>query len=166
MPYSISGEAVYQFARIIVRLYRLKNGKLIRVLAFLVWPIIVGFLIYGGLWSLTVLELVIYAILPILFLSFLPSRGRYLRQFEKHVKRRIHPFPGYGAFYVLAIIPFMWVVHPVVLEKGPAYFIPFFHIAFSASYGLVVLMFRPWILRVLFGCDRRTKILGALRHAR
>lgn len=166
MSYSISGEAVYQFARIIVRLYRRKNGKLIRVLAFLVWPIIVGFLIYGGLWSLTVLELAVYAILPILFLSFLPYRGRFLRQFEKHAKQRSYPFPGYGTFYVLAIIPFMSVVHPVLLEKGPAYFIPFFHIAFSGSYGFVVLMFRPWILRVLFGCDRRTKILGALRPAR
>ncbi len=156
---------MYQFARIIVRLYRRKNGKLIRVLAFLVWPIIVGFLIYSGLWSLTVLELAVYAILPILFLSCLPYRGRYLRQFEKHAKRHSYPFPGYGTFYFLAIIPFMSVVHPVLLEKGPAYVTPFFHIAFSVCYGHVILFFRPWILRVLFGGDRRTKILGALRHA-
>lgn len=166
MVCSIAREAVYQFARNIVLMYRLKNAKLIKVLALLVWPIIVGFLIYGGLWSLTVFEISVYAIWPILFISFLPCRGLRLRQFEKIAKRKSYPFPGYGTFYFLAIIPFMWAVNSVILENGPAYVIPFVQTLFSTCYGLFILFFRPWIVRLLLGCDRRTQILGALRYAR
>jgi hypothetical protein len=51
-------------------------------------------------------------------------------------------------------------------QEGVLFFLPIFNILLASGIGMAILLFRPWILRVLFGYDRRTKILGAFRHAR
>lgn len=163
---SISGKVVYQFARSIVGFYRNKNAKGIALMMVLIWPVIEGFLIGTGVWPLTIVELAVMMAAVVLWMAFTPQRALALRRAEKYAKFRTYPLLGIGILWLLPFLPLLLLPCYVMWQKGILFFLPVFNILIGSSIGITILLFRPWILRVLFGCDRRTKILGALRDAR
>lgn len=157
---------MHQFARSLVRFYRNKNAKGIALLMMLTWPVIEGFLIGTGVWPLTIFELAAMMAFVVLWMAFTPQRALALRRAERNARLEAYHLPGIAILWLLPCVPLLFLACYVMWQEGVLFFLPIFNILLASGIGMAILLFRPWILRVLFGYDRRTKILGAFRHAR
>ncbi|WOI10795.1 MULTISPECIES: hypothetical protein [Thalassospira] len=155
----------YATLRKYVRFSTLKRSKCVLITLFF-WPIIAGFLIYNQLLpNLDWLNFGIPSVFPVL-VPLSPNRRKGLRAiaFKPTVwgwRRRPHPklhlvvmhFAGPGLIFAY-----------FGLSQHDAQFIlPAFAFLGVLAIAPPLLFWRPLILRVLLGFDKRTKVFGVIK---
>ncbi|MDG4719412.1 MULTISPECIES: hypothetical protein [Thalassospira] len=156
---------MYQFARKLVRLYRDKNFRGINLTVLIIWPIISGFLILVRVLPASLFEARLLFAWAFIGVVFSPRRALGGRFAKMQLRYGFWPLPGPGVIYAIALMPLMAMVYLRVLD-GPKPMVPFFSIVFGCYFGVVILFFRPWFLRLFFGVDKNTKILKAWRYSK
>jgi hypothetical protein len=138
---------------------RFSRRKQLRVvfLGLLIWVLVSASLSYFKLWLPKVTE---HWAAGLLFAVFIVSSPR--RSYSFRFLRRVRPYPKRGMIiYHLAYPIFMPMVYSEAATKSP-----FMMIVFAAcigmGMGMIFLFWRPLILRLLIGADRRTRLFAVL----
>ncbi|WP_033069908.1 hypothetical protein [Thalassospira australica] len=155
----------YARLRQYVRFFPVKTVKYVGIIVFL-WPIIGGFLIYNQLLpNLDWLNFSIYSVLLVIFAAS-PRRRKSLRSIAYKAtlwgwRRRPHP-----KLYVIVMHfagPLFMFAYSGLSQHDAQFILPAFALVAVIGVSFPLLFWRPLILRVLFGFDKRTKVFGVLK---
>ena len=155
----------YSTLRRYVRFFPAKIVKYVGITVIL-WPIIGGFLIYNQLLpNLDWLNFSIFSVLLVLIIAS-PRRRKGLRSIAFKAtlwgwRRRPHP-----KFFLIVIHfggAFFMFAYSALSQDDVQFVLPAFAYAAVIFISFPLLFWRPLILRVLFGFDKRTKVFGILR---
>lgn len=151
------------------------RAKRFRALVYvcLLWSIVSGFLIYNDLYSTSVVDQIIIAVVGFFITIATPFRSRTINAtlirpaivFKgSQVRKRSCPTCFMVAGHFFGLIALM--LREAVIEKGHDWWLPLFayFIGFGFSYPL--LFWRPLILRLLFGFEKRTRFARVLGWGR
>tara|TARA_E500000318_G_scaffold42349_1_gene40501 strand:- start:894 stop:1367 length:474 start_codon:yes stop_codon:yes gene_type:complete len=154
----------YSTLRKYVRFFPVKAVKCIGIALFL-WPIIGGFLIYNHLLpNLDWLNFSISSVLLVLTTTS-PRRRKGLRSIAFKAtlwgwRRRPHPKLFLIGMHFWG--PLFMFVYSALSQHDAQFILPAFALVAASLVYIPLLFWRPLILRVLFGFDKRTKVFGVL----
>ncbi|PKR59736.1 hypothetical protein COO92_06880 [Thalassospira lohafexi] len=136
------------------------------VFVYLISPVFAGFLIHANVLEHNVVYDLIFASVFVIFTSMSPRRRLMLRIIAMRPRMRSwqrRSCPWCHFIFLHFGFGLLLLVYKVIAQNGKYWLLPFVALLLAAIVGLMLVFWRPLILRALFGFDRRTKVFGVLK---